>query len=300
MTQAPRQELDRLGDLFINAKLLTPEQVTRVSATQAEHGLRFGEAAVRLGFVSNEQVRTALARQFHYAISRSGQTSVAPSLAIAHAPFGREAEAIRQIRTQLSLRLEAQPQIAVAIVGTRDGEGKSYLAASLAIAFSQAGLRTLFIDADMRRTDRPSLFGGPQTQGLSTILAGRAEAQVNSPLPEFPLLQVIERGPLPPNPSEILGTSSLYRLIQGFSPSYDICIVDTSSTSASGDAQIIARQIGACVLVARQHLTTLNELRQTHAQLLDAGVAIHGIVYNQYHSGKPSKRKEAAPHQQSI
>ena len=270
-----------MGARFIEAGLLTETQVARVIELQNSAGLRFGEAAVRLGLLTEQDVQTVLAKQFNYATAVSSE-SLDKSLEIALAPFGIEAEAIRHIRAELSIRLLHQDKISLAIVSATVGEGKSYLAASLALAFSQMGKRTLLIDANLRAPKQHLLFGLENKSGLSTMLAGRTEISGGTPTESFPHLHVLNAGPQPPNPLEILLQPALTKLIEQLSADFDVFIVDTPAVLTSSDAQTISQQVGMCVLVARQHYSHVADLRQAEAQLRTSGAQIIGTVYNAF------------------
>src|SRR5450830_1581735 len=170
------------------------------TGTADKMGARFVEA----GMLTEQNVQTVLSEQFNYATALVPTERMDKSLDIALAPFGMEAEAIRQIRAELSIRLSDQERISLAIVSTAEGEGKSYLAASLALAFSQMGKRTLLIDADMRSPKQHLLFGVENKTGLSTMLAGRTAISAGVMAEGFPHLRVLCAGPKPPNPLEIL------------------------------------------------------------------------------------------------
>jgi len=283
--QAPAAAPDKIGDRFVHAGLLTHDQVARVVERQRTAGLRFGEAAVQLKLLSQADVQSVLSQQFRYATGAGPRTGLDPSLAIALAPYSAEAEAVRRVRAELSIRLSDLPKLAVAIVSPGEGEGKSYLAASLAIAYSQLGKRTLLVNANLRSSGQRDWFGLNRQDGLSTMLAGRAPISAGEPAPGFPLLHVIGSGPQPPNPLEILIEPALERLLTSFAEDFDVFIVDTPGASVSSDAQVIARQVGQCLLVGRQHVTRLEDLERTQAQLATSGAQTVGIVYNTFDAG---------------
>jgi len=271
-----------MGARFDEAGLLTEAQVTRVVELQASAGIRFGEAAVRLGLLTEQNVQAVLSEQFNYATALVPSEHLDKSLDIALMPFGLEAEAIRQIRAELSIRLSEQEKISLAIVSTIEGEGKSYLAASLALAFSQMGKRTLLIDGDMRKPTQHLLFGLENKSGLSTMLAGRTAISGGTQAKGFPHLYILNAGPQPPNPLEILLQPALSNLMKQLADDFDVFIVDTPAAQTSSDAQTISQQVGMCLLVARQHHSRLDDLRQTQAQMKTAGAQIIGTVYNEF------------------
>lgn len=284
--------VEKMGERFMRAGLLTQEQVERTVSLQNEEGLRFGQAAVRLGFVSDAMVQSVLAEQYNYSAAASGQQSVNIALAIANAPFSEEAEAIRQLRAQISIRLEGEARISVAVLSPSDNEGRAYLASSLAVAFAQTGRRTLLVDANLRGRKERSLLGVGEGVGLSTLLAGRAQSAAARSVPGFPALAVLDSGPQPPNPGELLREPAFMEVLNRCATEYEVVIVNTPPFGSATEAQSIARQVDACVLVARKDVTLIADLEHAAQQLQAAGVRLLGTVYNEYDpDAKPSSRR---------
>ncbi|VFR42806.1 Tyrosine-protein kinase Wzc [plant metagenome] len=293
---------DKMGERFISAGLLTAEQVEQVVARQQSARIRFGEAAVQLGFLSEQDVQRVLAQQFNYATALTPNPGMTVRLAIASAPFSPEAEAIRQVRSNLQMQTAEQAgpgragsSRSIAIVSPNEGEGKSYLAASLAIAFSQSGQRTLLINANLRASGQHDMFGlAPGVgAGLSSILAGRSPLTPGEPVPGFPLLSLLQSGPQPPNPLEILAEPVLRNIIQRLEPDFDVFILDTPAANQSSDAQVIARQADGCVLVAKQDATRLDDIHQTLAMMRTAGTRMVGSVYNAFDPASSRERRRS-------
>ncbi len=147
----------------------------------------------------------------------------------------------------------AEERQVLTVVGAERGEGRSYLAANLAIVFSQLGERTLLVDADMREPRQHYLFLLENQIGLSTLLAGRSREEAIVRIPDLAGLSVLPSGPTPPNP----GSSFSHRLnldvefmIQAMG-AYDVVIVDTPALSSGEDAAMIAVRTGAALAVAR-------------------------------------------------
>ncbi|OZI70863.1 CpsD/CapB family tyrosine-protein kinase [Bordetella genomosp. 12] len=281
--QAPLESFEpaeKMGERFVRLGVLTEAQVAQVVQLQQAEQLRFGQAAVKLGFVTEERVQAVLAEQYRYDYASAQQTDI--TLPIAAMPFGREAEAIRQIRAEISIRLEELPRIALAVVSPQDKEGRAYLSASLAIAFAQTGRRTLLVNANLRASGQETLLGSASGAGLSAILAGRAPAGESRAVPGFPALGVLDAGPQPPNPAELLREPALGRVLAAYADQYEVFIVNTPPAADSSDAQSIARQVDACLLVARKDLTSLNALTRSADLLENAGARVLGTVYNEY------------------
>jgi protein-tyrosine kinase len=273
---------DKIGDRFIQAGLLNQAQVERIIELQNASNLRFGEAAVQLGLLQKQQVQAVLSQQFNYATALIPSEDLDKSLVLAHTPFSIEAEHIRNLRAEIAIRLNNQTPIALTLASPNHGEGRSYLAANLAIAFSQMKKRTLLIDADMRTPSQHKLFNINNKTGLSTILAKRTNLISGEKIACFPHLDVLPAGPIPPNQQEILLDPALRELIASLSDQYDVFIVDTPAAELYSDAQTITQQVGACILVGRKDRTLLSELNHLQSEMITTGAHIIGTVYNEY------------------
>src|SRR6476620_4567631 len=164
-----------IGALLVEEGKLTPREVDRVLERQRKELTSFGEHAVRLGRITEDGVRYALAKQFdmpHFTPAAEGPSR---ELVAAFAPFHPRTEEIRALRTQLLIRWynPENGRKSLVVSSADSGEGRSYIAANLAIVFSQLGARTLLLDADLRKPRQHQIFALPEGQGLSTILSGR-------------------------------------------------------------------------------------------------------------------------------
>jgi protein-tyrosine kinase len=274
--------VDKIGDRFIQAGFLNEAQVKHIIDLQKKSHLRFGETAVQLGFLKEQQVQAVLSQQFSYATALMPVDHLDPSLVLAHAPFSLEAEQIRVLRAEIAIRLNERNPIAFTLVSPNNGEGRSYLAANLAIAFSQMKKRTLLIDADMRAPTQHKLFHIDNKTGLSTILAKRTRLSEGTHIASFPHLHVLPAGPIPPNPQEILLSPALKEILTQMSDKFDVFIIDTPAAEYYSDAQTITQQVGACVLVGRKDHTTLSALQRQQFAMSTARAQIIGSVYNEY------------------
>jgi protein-tyrosine kinase len=289
MSSSPLSEVRRinrtLGAMLVDSGLLAEPNIDRVIAYQRDHGVRFGEAAVRLGLVSEADVQFALARQFDYAYIPPdiAERRISDEVVAAYHPFSAVVEQLVAVRSQLMLRWfdQSERRGALAIVGSDRGEGRSYLAANLAVVFSQLGQRTLLIDANLRTPRQHALFGLDNQVGLSTVLAGRAQTEVVVRVPDLVGLTVMPAGPLPPNPLELLSRPLLPALLNHASDNYEVVLIDTPALGVADDGAIAAIRAGAALAVARKGLTRLPAYNDMVQGLSDAGVAVVGSVLNE-------------------
>jgi len=284
-THRPVVRSDRtIGAILVEEGKLTPREVERVLEFQRSDKVRFGEGAVRLGFITEDDVRFALAKQ--YDLPHFTPLSEGPSreLVAAFAPFHPRTEELRGLRTQLLIRWynPEQGRKSLVVASPETGEGRSYLAANLAIVFSQLGARTLLVDADLRNPRQHEIFGIPQGHGLSTLLAGRAEHKATFPVSGLNRLSVLPAGPLPPNPQELLSRNVFAAFMKDLQDAYDVVIIDTPPAKDFADAQNVAFRAGDAIVVARKNHTTVATTSKTIRELAATGARMVGTVVNEY------------------
>lgn len=279
-------KIGRLGELFLEKGILTVQQIEEIAREQKEKKLRFGDAALNLGLLSQEQIDQALGEQFGYSSKNLLNGYADSSLKFLHFPFSVEAEEIRGLRSELLLKFHDQEKIRIAIISAAQGDGKSYMAASLAIALSQVGKRTLLIDADLRAGGLHQYFSLGAPDGLSSVLAGRIPFS-DALIQLMPNLFILPAGPRPPNPLEILRAPRIEQLLSACSEQFDAFVIDTYAASGASDAQMVAHQIGNALLIAKKDATLLDDVRQTKSDMQAAGVNILGTIFNAHDGRNP-------------
>jgi receptor protein-tyrosine kinase len=276
-----------IGAILVEEGKLAPGEIERVLELQRKHGVRFGEAAVRLGLVTDEEVRYALAKQYdfpHLMPGKSGAAHASRELVAAFAPFHPRTEELRALRTQLLIRWYNREagRNALVVTSPGSGEGRSYLAANLAIVVSQLGARVLLVDSDLRKPRQAQIFGLPAGQGLSSVLSGRGEHQATFPVVGLSRLSVLPAGPLPPNPQELLSRPVFAALMKDLQSTYDVVILDTPPASRYADAQSITFRAGDALVVARKNHTSVESTSKVVHELAGTGARVVGTVINEY------------------
>jgi protein-tyrosine kinase len=267
-----------MGALLIDAGKLTLENTERVLRAQKELGVRFGEAAMRLGLVSDDDIQQALARQFAYPYLQRGEANLSPRLSAAYEPFSPQVESLRAVRSQLMLRWFGRGRHALAIAGAEAGDGGAMFAANLALVFSQLGEQTLLVDANLRNPRQHEMFALKPRQGLSDLLAGRADLDVIQPVPSFADLSVLPAGTLPPNPQELLLREGFRNLHAQLESRYDVVLYDLAPFTAGADALAVAGRAGGVLLVACKHRTRIASIGRMAEQMAEAGAEVVGSV----------------------
>jgi chain length determinant protein tyrosine kinase EpsG len=269
-----------IGAILIDSGRLSPDDTERVLEYQKESQLRFGEAGVKLGLLTEADILFALSLQFDYPFLSGPSRPVSEDVVVAYRPFGNEGERLRALRSQLQLRWfdESGMNSALAVVGPHRGEGRSYLAANLAVSFAQAGERTLLIDADLHNASQHRLFKLENGAGLSNLLAGQVQDGMVQFVAGIPGLAVLPSGPLPPNPQELLARPVFARLLEQSASTFSVVIVDTPAMEEGIDATLLSRATRAALVVARTHLTRTDAFSEAAAMVADIGAKVIGSV----------------------
>lgn len=275
--------LSSIGRLLLQMGKISHEDTERILRKQKEDGVKFGDAAKQLGLITEEDIQFALSQQFDYGYLPSTNSKYSDDLVAAYEPFSTQVEGFRALRSQLMFRWFNEGFKAISVIASNSGEGCSYLAANLAVVFSQLGKKTLLIDGNMRNPRQHKIFNLKQTYGLSDILADRTpgnEALFN--IPDLPHLTLLGAGTIPPNPQELIGRSNFAQLVKYASSMFDVIIVDTPALSVSSDAQMYASFTKGAVLTARLNYTGVDEVDTLKSQIQAAGATVIGAVVNSF------------------
>ena len=280
-TRGPRS----MGAILIDSGRISADAAEQILRAQKEKGMRFGDAGLALGLLTNEDIQFALARQFDYPYVTATDSALSRDLVAAFKPFNSEVETLRALRSQLMLRwFDGDPaRKCMAIVSPGRKEGRSYLAANLAIVTSQLGERTLLIDADLRYPVQHRLFGVQPRFGLSDILSERASpADCVEKIASLRALSVLSAGAVPPNPQELLSRAQFSELLRKLSGDFDIIVIDTPASATTADAQIIAGRAGAALVLARRNMTSAPQLTRLVDDLGQGNAAVVGSVLTDF------------------
>ncbi len=205
-------------------------------------------------------------------------------LPAANSPRSTVAEAYRATRTGLSHALslgESREKKVVLFTSPGTTEGKTTTVGNLAVVFGLAGLRVCVIDADLRRPVQHRLFGLDNAEGLTTLLAGRgAEAERTVHRTAYPNVSVLTSGPVPANPSELLGSTRMKQVLSQLRARFDLLLIDSPPILAVTDASVLATEVDATVLVVRGGKTRTPALRAAVEDLALSGHPLAGVVIN--------------------
>jgi capsular exopolysaccharide synthesis family protein len=234
---------------------------------------------------------------------RDGRHRGAIPLISRAAPDDPTSEAYRALRTNVTFVSAEQRDLKIiCVTSPGPGEGKSTTAANLAITLAQQGAHTLLVDADLRRPLVHRAFNLVQEPGLTDILVGTASLREAIRPNVVPGLDVLPGGALPPNPSELLGSEAMHRLIAELRTQFDYIVFDTPPALAVTDATVLGATADAVILVLRAGETeeiaatrTVELFRRVQARV--AGTVLNGVeqqrdrYYHYYDYGHPAGRR---------
>lgn len=191
-----------------------------------------------------------------------------------------QAEAYRQLRTNLQFVDVDRPASIIVVTSSMPKEGKSTTAMNLALAFAESGRRVLLIDADLRRPRIGEYLGLEGAVGLTNVLAGQVVFGDVAQNWGTQGLVVLPSGSIPPNPSELLGSKQMVDLLAHLRTQYDNVVIDTPPILPVTDAAVVGRSSDGVVVVVRHGHTRRAEIRRSVGILRGVDVRVLGCVLN--------------------
>lgn len=189
-------------------------------------------------------------------------------------------EAYKTLRTNIRFSLPEGGCKKLCVTSGLPGEGKSITALNLAITFAQAGQRVMLLDADLRRPTLARLLIESGDPGLSNILAGMCTEEEAVHKSRYPNLDMIFSGMIPPNPSELLSSPRMEKLLQSLAEKYDYIFIDTPPVNVVTDACVISPLLDGVLFVVRQNHSERETVSKAVGHLNIAGAKILGFVLN--------------------
>lgn len=224
----------------------------------------------------------------HFFYDRQAKTAPVLTPSIDHS---RRAEAFRQLRTNLRFVDAASPVEVLVVTSSVEGEGKTTTAANLAVTFAEADRQVLLIDADLRKSRLGSYLDLERAAGLTNVLIGEVAAE--DVIQEWgdSGLRVLTSGPIPPNPSELLGSTAMEKLISELRSQFELLVIDTPPVLPVTDAAVTATQADGVLLVVRHGHTQQDQVVQS----LEALEAVDARILGAVLSMSPDHRRDRLP-----
>ncbi len=212
--------------------------------------------------------------------SKKQQTKGTQALLAESNPADLSVEALRGLRTSLHFAmLEAKNNILM-ISGPAPGIGKSFISTNFAAVAAKTGQKVLLIDADMRKGYLQQSFGVKWDNGLSDVLSSKQDFAQSIKATPVENLDILTRGQVPPNPSELLMHPRFAELIEWASKEYDLVIVDTPPVLAVTDPSIVGAFAGTTLMVARYAQNTVKEIEVARNRFEQSGIEVKGVIFN--------------------
>ncbi|KFB98255.1 tyrosine-protein kinase [Trabulsiella guamensis ATCC 49490] len=189
-------------------------------------------------------------------------------------------EAIRSLRTSLHFAMMQAKNNVLMLTGVSPSIGKTFVCANLAAVISQTNKRVLLIDCDMRKGYTHELLGTTNVNGLSEILVGKADIVGCAKKTAINNFDLVPRGQVPPNPSELLMSERFAELVKWASSNYDLVLIDTPPILAVTDAAVVGRLAGTTLMVARYAVNTLKEVETSLGRFEQNGIEVRGVILN--------------------
>ncbi|MEZ8865796.1 polysaccharide biosynthesis tyrosine autokinase [Vibrio splendidus] len=212
--------------------------------------------------------------------SKKQQTKGTQALLAESNPADLSVEALRGLRTSLHFAMLEAKNNVLMISGPAPGIGKSFISTNFAAVAAKTGQKVLLIDADMRKGYLQQSFGLKWENGLSDVLSSKTEFAQSVKSTPVENLEIITRGQVPPNPSELLMHPRFAELMEWASKEYDLVIVDTPPVLAVTDPSIVGAFAGTTLMVARYGQNTIKEIDVARNRFEQSGIEVKGVIFN--------------------
>jgi protein-tyrosine kinase len=300
----PMESDQELSDALVLLYKLPDEAIESIHQARKALGLTFQEAALHTGLVTQRELEEAgeLARRhtrhegrgiIEEALRRRPGTRdlvvwegerlrPGKDLIVAHDSYSERSEAIRTLRTELLMRTNGRRGAGMfALLSPCAGEGRSQLAAELAIAFAQLGSRTLLVDADLRKPRQHQLFGADNMIGLAQCLVDGTPPRLYG-IEGMPQMALLTSGALPTNPLELLSGTRFERIVGEWRRSYEFVVIDTPPVSQFSDGLAVASVAGHIVVLGRTNSTSFQVLSELRRKVATTNAWVVGAVMSNF------------------
>ncbi|MTJ12924.1 polysaccharide biosynthesis tyrosine autokinase [Anabaena sp. UHCC 0187] len=210
--------------------------------------------------------------------SLSHKEGIGSELPIRDNPYSSASAAFEMLMTNLNFTLSDKELRVILVTSSIPNEGKSFVAANLAVAKAQMGCRVLLVDADMRRPRQHEIWQLPNFVGLSNVLVGQSE--LTTPTQVMVGLELLTSGTIPPNPVPLINSQRMDLLIKEYAKEYDFIIIDTPPLSIAAETQILGKLVDGMLLVVRPGVVDSPAAIATKSLLEQSGQQVLGMVVN--------------------
>jgi non-specific protein-tyrosine kinase len=196
-------------------------------------------------------------------------------------PHSQRAEQFRQLRTNIQFIGLDDHVRTIVVTSSMPAEGKSRVSANLAVTIASGGQRVCLVDADLRRPMLAEYLGVERGVGLTSVLIGAVTMdEALQPWGDNANLKVLPTGPIPPNPSEILGSQAMVDMLETLKERFDVVVLDSPPLLPVTDPAILSAVADGAILVVRANRTTRDQVRKATAVLAAVNAKLMGSVLN--------------------
>lgn len=189
-------------------------------------------------------------------------------------------ESYKSIRTNITFALSTSEKKVFAVSSPNPGEGKSTTSANIAIALSQGDSKVLLIDADMRRPVQHEIFAIRNKNGLSSVISKQQKLEDCIQKNVMQNLDVLPAGPIPPNPSELLASEQMSKILEDLREQYSVIIIDTPPVNVVTDTMELAKNLSGIIMVLQYGKTTREEVEEVVKRIEFSQVNLLGFILN--------------------
>jgi len=195
-------------------------------------------------------------------------------------PKSPGAEQYRTVRTNIQFSSIDKELRSMLVTSSEPSEGKTTTIANLAVTYANQGNKVLLVDADLRKPQIHSLFQVENFEGLSSVIVQNKLVADVAQKTKIENLSVLTSGPIPPNPSELLSSSKMKKLVESLKTEYDMILFDAPPVLAVTDAQIMSKNVDGTVLVVRSNQTEKEKVQKARELLEIVNAKILGVILN--------------------
>ncbi|WP_239734029.1 polysaccharide biosynthesis tyrosine autokinase [Mammaliicoccus sp. H-M33] len=197
-------------------------------------------------------------------------------------------EKFRGIRTNILFSTADNDVQTIVFTSEKPAAGKSIISANVAITYAQAGYKTLLIDGDMRKPSQHYLFNKDNMDGFSNLIINKADYNKAIHKTDIVNLDLLTSGPIPPNPSELIGSEKSLEVFEYLRSEYDFIIIDTPPVNTVTDAQLFSKIAKYVVYVVDVRKNDRNAIKKGKELIEKVGAKILGVVLNKAPEDKSS------------
>lgn len=277
--QLESAEIIPLGALMRRSGMITDAQLADIISRQQQTGSLFGQAAVELGFATDDQILKAVAEQQHFPLFPEGDQRLDPALVVAFDPSDPLADSTRDLRRLITTQRRAENEpIGIIVLLSVDAPSEGgIIVGNLAVSFAQAGYATLLVDANTDQPMQHGLFRTSNRAGVTTMLSRSGPIAGNVLPTALPNLMIMPAGPAVPNAAELFDKVRIMHRLRQLGDQFDIILVD--ATASKVEEVAVLEGADAATVAVRRHYSATNNFRSMVRQLAAQGVPVLGSVF---------------------